>query len=336
MAMTPDLPVHPSTSNVSMTPPMTIPDILKQLQRIPDQADFAPYEAALRAATEQRDAIIPELLAAVDRVSADPAHYLKDRKDCLHLFAICLLAQFREPRALEVFLRFFSLPGEQALDLTGDLVTENGAAILASVCGGNPAPLLKLIHDETVNEYVRTQAMDALVVQTLWGERPRDAVVEDLRRLFHTLPRPGHGYVWAELTSLICDFQVTELAADARQAFEEGLVDESVLDVTYFDEELSDPSQTWLEDFRERNAPIDAVAECSRWLCFWDENEDHGPWEDDEDIGPEDRPDDDVDLPMDGLSNLPQAVPYVAPHKVGRNEPCPCGSGKKYKKCCGK
>jgi len=22
--------------------------------------------------------------------------------------------------------------------------------------------------------------------------------------------------------------------------------------------------------------------------------------------------------------------------KIGRNEPCPCGSGKKYKKCCGK
>ena len=23
-------------------------------------------------------------------------------------------------------------------------------------------------------------------------------------------------------------------------------------------------------------------------------------------------------------------------NKVGRNEPCPCGSGKKYKQCCGK
>jgi len=22
------------------------------------------------------------------------------------------------------------------------------------------------------------------------------------------------------------------------------------------------------------------------------------------------------------------------PPKVGRNEPCPCGSGKKFKKCC--
>ena len=26
----------------------------------------------------------------------------------------------------------------------------------------------------------------------------------------------------------------------------------------------------------------------------------------------------------------------VKGHKVGRNDPCPCGSGKKYKKCCGK
>ncbi len=26
--------------------------------------------------------------------------------------------------------------------------------------------------------------------------------------------------------------------------------------------------------------------------------------------------------------------PARAPEKIGRNEPCPCGSGKKYKKCC--
>ncbi|MCW5549658.1 MAG: SEC-C domain-containing protein [Opitutaceae bacterium] len=28
-------------------------------------------------------------------------------------------------------------------------------------------------------------------------------------------------------------------------------------------------------------------------------------------------------------------APVVAAAKVGRNDPCPCGSGKKYKKCCG-
>lgn len=29
-------------------------------------------------------------------------------------------------------------------------------------------------------------------------------------------------------------------------------------------------------------------------------------------------------------------VPYVRGEKIGRNDPCPCGSGKKYKKCCGR
>ena len=29
-----------------------------------------------------------------------------------------------------------------------------------------------------------------------------------------------------------------------------------------------------------------------------------------------------------------RSQPMVAPIKIGRNEPCPCGSGKKYKQCC--
>jgi preprotein translocase subunit SecA len=28
--------------------------------------------------------------------------------------------------------------------------------------------------------------------------------------------------------------------------------------------------------------------------------------------------------------------PVKVEHQVGRNDPCPCGSGKKYKKCCGR
>jgi uncharacterized protein YecA (UPF0149 family) len=29
-------------------------------------------------------------------------------------------------------------------------------------------------------------------------------------------------------------------------------------------------------------------------------------------------------------------VPVRKDKRVGRNDPCPCGSGKKYKKCCGR
>ncbi|ADL43150.1 preprotein translocase, SecA subunit [Caldicellulosiruptor obsidiansis OB47] len=34
-------------------------------------------------------------------------------------------------------------------------------------------------------------------------------------------------------------------------------------------------------------------------------------------------------------SDTPVRKPVVKTQKVGRNDPCPCGSGKKYKKCCG-
>jgi len=34
---------------------------------------------------------------------------------------------------------------------------------------------------------------------------------------------------------------------------------------------------------------------------------------------------------------MPAAAPVVSgQQRAGRNDPCPCGSGKKYKKCCGK
>ena len=42
-----------------------------------------------------------------------------------------------------------------------------------------------------------------------------------------------------------------------------------------------------------------------------------------------------------GLAPDPEPMPVVeqrrvdAEHQVGRNDPCPCGSGKKYKKCHG-
>ena len=35
-------------------------------------------------------------------------------------------------------------------------------------------------------------------------------------------------------------------------------------------------------------------------------------------------------------TDRPRTVRKTASQKVGRNDPCPCGSGKKYKKCCGK
>ena len=45
-----------------------------------------------------------------------------------------------------------------------------------------------------------------------------------------------------------------------------------------------------------------------------------------------DKPEDTADL--ERLLNPQQ--PVKVEKKVGRNEPCPCGSGNKFKKCCGR
>ena len=42
------------------------------------------------------------------------------------------------------------------------------------------------------------------------------------------------------------------------------------------------------------------------------------------------------ELRMNFLKQIAEIESATKPKKVGRNDPCPCGSGKKYKKCCGR
>jgi len=42
-----------------------------------------------------------------------------------------------------------------------------------------------------------------------------------------------------------------------------------------------------------------------------------------------------AELQFGGGDGSNSTKPVLAGQKVGRNDPCPCGSGKKYKKCHG-
>ena len=94
---------------------------------------------------------------------------------------------------------------------------------------------------------------------------------------------------------------------DLRRAYDDGLIDERDISPADLDDVETGPRGSELERLLDRYAPIDDVAAATEW---WDR------------IGTTEPP-------------LTREQPYIAPPKVGRNEPCPCGSGKKYKKCCG-
>ena len=75
---------------------MTIPEILKELE--PYTGKFSMK--AMKAAVEQREAITPELLRVLEAVAENPAEWAKREDYMLHVFAIYLLAQFRQGKPI--------------------------------------------------------------------------------------------------------------------------------------------------------------------------------------------------------------------------------------------
>ena len=303
---------------------MTIPEILAELE--PDTGRF-PREA-LRAAIEQREAITPELLRVLESVAAAPAEWAGRKDNMLPLFAIFLLAQFREKPAYPLLVKIVSAPGEVPFDLFGDTITEGLNQILASVYDNNPAPLHGLVESEQVNDFVRSAALNAFLVLEHTGQTPRETVLEYFRSRFHGKLQRTPSYAWSSLVCAVADLPARELLEDVRQAYAEGLVDTMVADLEGIERDVTAP-KPWRRD--RQHLITDAIAEMEWWASFHPE-----------DSRPKRTPKLDAPVPPPPLPVSDSDSDYVAPQplvrapKIGRNDPCPCGSGKKYKKCCGK
>ncbi len=281
---------------------------------------------AMREAIEQREAITPDLLRVVEAIAANPTEFAQRDGCMLPVFALYLLAQFRERRAFPAIVKMFSAPGETSYKLVGDTVTEGLKQIFASVYDGNPAPLHGLIENEEANEYVRDAAINAILVLENTGQMPRAEVIEYFRSLFHGKLKRTHSFAWNGLVCAVADLPAPELLEEVRQAYREGLVDESVVDLEGIERDVAAP-QPWRRE--GRTLITDAIGEMENWACFHPEES-----------GPAKPPE--VQAPLPPPSPPPPPAEYVAPKpfirepKIGRNDPCPCGSGKKFKKCCGK
>ena len=80
---------------------MTISEILKELEPCTERFP----KAAMQAAIEQREAITPELLRVLENAAENPVKVVAQPDYMLHLFALYLLAQFREKRAYPLIVK---------------------------------------------------------------------------------------------------------------------------------------------------------------------------------------------------------------------------------------
>src|SRR5262249_17957107 len=198
-------------------------DVQEILPQLATNTGTFPREAVAQAIA-QRETITPELL----RVLVEAQHNLEDLPESdsmAHIYAMYLLAQFREPRAYPLIVEFFSIPGDIALDTTGDVATEDLGRILASVSCGDIRLMTELVENEHANEYVRVAALRGLVTLVARGEQSRDDIVTYLQRLYQGELARDESFVWSGLVSVSNDLYPEELYDDIKHAYDEELIE---------------------------------------------------------------------------------------------------------------
>jgi Protein of unknown function (DUF1186) len=244
-------------------------DVQEILQQLATNTGTFPREA-LAQAIAQREEIIPALL----RVLAEAQHTMEDliESDSMaHIYAMYLLAQFREPRAYPLIVEFFSIPGDIALDTTGDVATEDLGRILASVSCGDIRLMTALIENEHANEYVRVAALRGLLTLVACGEQSRDDIVAYYQQLFQGKIARDMSFVWNGLVSASNDLYPEELYTDSKHAYDDELIEPGFIGLDDIDETLQRGKEHVLDALHhnQRYSLItDTITEMEWWACF--------------------------------------------------------------------
>ena len=202
------------------------------------------------------------------------------------------------------------------------IVTQDGARILAAVSDGDLTPIKSLILNRDADQYGRGAGVSALALLAAWAEIPREPVVEYFLWLAEEGLEREPNQVWDSLVAESADIEALVVFPALRGAYRDGLADPQSMAPEELAEIESAPPGRMLEAMRERQPPIDDVAVATSW---WSAFEKHSADDALEEVWDDER-----------QQLIEPEQPYRAPTKVGRNEPCPCGSGKKFKKCCGR
>jgi hypothetical protein len=237
-------------------------------------------------------------------------------------FIFHLLGSWREKSAYRPLTRLLRCSRNQIDGVLGDGITSTSHRVMAAVFDGDPQPLYDVILDPAADEYVRSRMCEALAMVTLRGEMPREEAKRFLFTCYSDL-KPEHDcFVWNGWQSAIAMLGLDELKSFVEHAFARGSVDSSWLGLEHFEQDLKyaiehQGSLPYTED-REYTLFGDTVEELSKWYGFSPQYE-------------KDKKRRTRAAAERQLSSR-SVIPIFS--KVGRNDPCPCGSGKKFKKCC--
>ncbi len=284
---------------------MTTQEILDAL----DDPDANDCTEAVAEVEQRPEEFIPLFIAAVECVVRDP---VSEEYFYLPTIGLFLLAQLQAASAFEPLLAALGLDIDSQEAAFGFSVLEHGSRLLLGVTRKNPGLLKESVLHKSHSADARSAALHALVLRVAWGLQPLDEVVQFFHQLFDGNAFADDPEMWTNLVDACLDLDGSLFLPKIRKLYKRKLVDEELIGF------LEDVEEEALTDREERFA---SIREYSRLITNAAEEWEQVLSSDEEDFANEEGAED-------------SATPVQAAPKIGRNDLCPCGSGKKYKKCC--
>ncbi len=290
--------------------PLTLAAALKTLGAA--QGELPDYELCwLR---DQWDVAAPALTQVLARFARDPEK-ASDPDALIAWFALFLLAEHRETSAMPLLRILLKTP-----DGAGSIFADDGSMalsrIIISLFDGDLEGLQAVVEYPKVDAFIREVTLEAMGYLAAAGATDRAAFESWLATVPEKLSThddtDGAMLAWGFVVARLGMVKSVEIAKQALESMgdEDGVAGDELDILCQMAREDSDPLAAFTRDGIE---PVDdALADLHRVGEIQEALEAAMEDEDEDIVAPE------VNLHRD----------------VGRNDPCPCGSGKKFKKCC--
>ena len=309
-----------------MTATLTLENILLRLsteQRVAEDTEQLLFPAeALLAAKNQWAEFWPHIAALMQRMQADEE--LADDEYQLLFYGVMLLADVADLTQAPAFMQWVDTADGLGSDLEytlGDAMTEDLATMLFVLSAGQQAPLQQLLLSEKAGIYVKAAALAALFAQLELAEQQGQAIdtadlTALLQQVINVASRHGQKFVLAEMAIWCINFGLQQFKPVFELLLRQNKVDIAVISSREISRWQLPHCEKPLASGLVRTS-FDVMS-LQHWLAF-------------QPPSPEANSAEATDDPV----TVPSAAPAASPKgQIGRNDACPCGSGKKYKKCC--
>ena len=284
-------------------------DIINEFNE--DDKVFA-YDA-VNYAKENKGKINDILINDLENLIKNAKKYENEKYPISALYSMYLLAEFRDERLYPLIIEIINNKEIDEKAFFGDIITEDLKSIIVSVFNNDFDSLNSIIENKDMNKYIRGALLNCYIYFYDNKMIEKNSLEKYLRKLIK-LYGDNYDMIFDYINDVVINTHMFSMIDDIKTLFRKGLIYIHMRgDYTDFLDDIFDYSNN-IDKF----GPIeDTIKSMSWWAWFANSS----PKINEQQI-------------ENNFNNYILEQKNKLIKKVGRNEPCPCGSGKKYKKCC--